>query len=346
MGVSDLIAYIDAVPDRDQDSKVYVEAVHRLTERGAVVTYAAHGTSQEGFDAEWRGIAVLTVDGELINRTEIFDDGDLDAALASFEQLQPAPRRLENTATQAFQRLYSHVAAGEWDAVAQMTADNVCVDDRRRVVNAGVLHGRDANIKDAQATVGVGFTMTMSGVLATRGKRLALTGIRVSGPDPEAIQNDALQIVEVDAEERIAGVVVFDLEDFDAATAELDARYLAGEAAAHADTWSVITGFFAAHNRREIAATTTDAVSLDHRRGAAFAPGEGFEYIRVGWDLGQDLDIYIEIAHRLNDLGAVFTYAATWNLPRGLRGRVAGCHPDDRRRRNGLPHGGIRRGRP
>ena len=33
--------------------------------------------------------------------------------------------------------------------------------------------------------------------------------------------------------------IVFDLEDFDAAIAELDARYIAGEAAAHARTWSV-----------------------------------------------------------------------------------------------------------
>ena len=64
MGVGDLIAYIGAGPDRDQDNKAYVEAVHRLTDLGAVVTYAAHETSQEGFDAEWRGIAVLTVDGD------------------------------------------------------------------------------------------------------------------------------------------------------------------------------------------------------------------------------------------------------------------------------------------
>ncbi len=38
-------------------------------------------------------------------------------------------------------------------------------------------------------------------------------------------------------------MVLFDLDDFDAAIAELDARYLAGEAAAHAGTWSVIAGF-------------------------------------------------------------------------------------------------------
>ena len=102
---------------------------------------------------------------------------------------------------------------------------------------------------------------------------------------------------------------MFDLDDFDTAFAELDARYIAGEAAAHAAQLVGNRGFFVAHNRREIAAVTADAVSLDHRRVAGFAPGEGFEYIRAGWDLGQSLNIYIEVAHRVNDLGAVFTWA-------------------------------------
>ena len=44
------------------------------------------------------------------------------------------------------------------------------------------------------------------------------------------------------SDERILAAVTFDLEDFDAAIAELDARYLAGEAAAYARTWSVISG--------------------------------------------------------------------------------------------------------
>ncbi len=51
----------------------------------------------------------------------------------------------------------------------------------------------------------------------------------------------SLHVIEIDADERIAAVVAFDPDDFDAAIAELDARYLAGEAAAHAHTWSVIT---------------------------------------------------------------------------------------------------------
>jgi DNA-binding SARP family transcriptional activator len=302
------VAYFRASWELAADLNVYIEAVHRLSDLGAVFTHVGNGTSREGFEAEWRTVDIMTVDGDLINRGEIFDEADLDAALAKFDQLSgPAPR-LDNTATRVFERLYSYVTAGDWHAVAQITAENVSVDDRRRVVNAGILHGRDANSKDAQATVDVSFTMTMVGVLATRGARLALTRVRVSGRDPGAIQNDALNIVEIDAEERIVADFVFDLDDIDAAFAELDTRYLAGEGAAHAVTWSVITGIFVAHNRREIAAATPDAVSIDHRRGAAFAPGEGIDYIRAGWDLDQTLNLYIEAAHRVNDLGAVFTF--------------------------------------
>ena len=45
---------------------------------------------------------------------------------------------------------------------------------------------------------------------------------------------------------------MFDPDDIDAAFEELDARYLAGEAAAYAHTWSVITEAYAALNRREL----------------------------------------------------------------------------------------------
>jgi hypothetical protein len=47
----------------------------------------AHGTSQAGFGAEWRQIDVLTMDGDMISRLEVFDETDLDAALARFDEL-------------------------------------------------------------------------------------------------------------------------------------------------------------------------------------------------------------------------------------------------------------------
>ena len=202
-----------------------------------------------------------------------------------------------------------YFATRDWEAVGQVLADDFVTHDRRRAVNAGIRHGRDAEIENWQAAADVGFTNLTPTVVAIRGERLALARLEASGRDPEAIQGEFLVVIEIDADERVVAFVVFDPDHFDAALAELDVRYLAGEAAAHAGTWSVIAGAFVAHNRRQVAATTPDVVSIDHRRVAAFAPGEGIEYLRAGWDLDQSLNIYIEAPHRVNNLGAVFTWA-------------------------------------
>ncbi len=82
-----MTANIRATLDDTPDFRVYVEAVHRLSDLGAVVTWASNGTSREGFEAEWREISLPTVEGDLINRSEIFDEADLDAALARFDEL-------------------------------------------------------------------------------------------------------------------------------------------------------------------------------------------------------------------------------------------------------------------
>ena len=70
--------------------EIYIETVHRLSNLGAIVTQATQGTSPDGFDAEWLEVNLLTVEDDLINRCEVFDEADLDAALARFDQLQPA----------------------------------------------------------------------------------------------------------------------------------------------------------------------------------------------------------------------------------------------------------------
>ena len=50
---------------------------------------------------------LLTVEGDRINRCEIFDETDLDTALARFEELQPQARRLENAASQVAERFWT-----------------------------------------------------------------------------------------------------------------------------------------------------------------------------------------------------------------------------------------------
>ena len=292
------------------DLTLCIEAVHRLSNLGAVVTRVSHGTSQGGLDAEWRAIDLLTVGGDLISRGEVFDEADLDAALAKFEQLSRPPRRLQNTASQVAERFSTHFAARDWGAIAETLANDISTDDRRRVVGAGLRQGRDAVHAELSAVTEIGVESATSDAIATRGEHLVLNRARTWGRDqrPGAFLTDMLSIVEINADERIAALVMFDLDDFEAAIAELDARYLAGEASAYAHTWSVITRGHAVLNRRELPPTTTDLVSIDHRRGPAFAPGEGIQYLQAGIDLDQDIRTYVEVVHRLSDLGAVCTH--------------------------------------
>jgi predicted ester cyclase len=316
----ELMRYLRAGWDVNQDVRPYVEFVHRLNNLGAVVTHAAHLTSREGFDAEWRSVDILTVDGNLINRCELFDEADLDAALAKFEQLsRPAPR-LENTASRVDDRFRAHFAACDWEAMGEMLVDDMCNDDRRRVVNAGLRRGRDIEIANTRAFAELGVTNVTSDVIAIRGGHLALGRNRFMGRDqrPEAFRSELLCIVEIDADERIMARVAFDVDDIDAAFAELDARYLAGEAAAHSDTWSVIASGYAALNRREVPPTTPDWVNIDHRRGIAFAPGDMISYIRATWDVAPDVNIHIEAVHRLSNRGAVVTHAASGSSQAGF----------------------------
>ena len=108
-------------------------------------------------------------------------------------------------------------------------------------------------------------------VIATRGERLALTRVRFSDRDqrPERFCTEVLSIVEIDADERIVAHVTFDPDDIDAAFEELDARYLAGEAAAHAHTWSVIARAYAAV---QPARDSADDTGLGQHRPSAGSP--------------------------------------------------------------------------
>ena len=69
-----MLASIRAIWDLTPDLSIHIEAVHRLSDLGAVITHVQQGTSSDGFDAEWRQIQLLTVEGDRIDRCEIFDE--------------------------------------------------------------------------------------------------------------------------------------------------------------------------------------------------------------------------------------------------------------------------------
>ena len=139
---------IRAFWDITSEARIDVATVHRLTNLGAVVAHATHATSQEGLEVESGEIIILMVDGDLLSRCEIFNETDLDAALARFEELHPQTPRLENPASQVTERFQAHFAARDWAAMGEILADGFSSDDRRRVVGAGVRDGRHAEIAE------------------------------------------------------------------------------------------------------------------------------------------------------------------------------------------------------
>ncbi len=197
----------------------------------------------------------MTVDGDLINRCELFDDADLDAALARFDELtRPAPQ-LENAASQVeerFQRLRGTRLGRDDGDTGRGCFPATIVDEWWTRASDTVETSLIANMR---ATADLGITNVTSTVIATRGERLVLSACPLLGPTTSGPRRSTPRCSASSRSTPTSGswhVVAFDLDDIDAAFEELDARYLAGEAAAHAHTWSVFARANAALNRHEL----------------------------------------------------------------------------------------------
>ena len=315
----DMIAYIQAAWDDSPDTKIYIEAVHRLSEIGAVVSHVAHGISQEGFDAEWRDVHVLAVEGDMFSRSELFDEGDLDAAIARFDELsRPAPR-LENAASRVDKRFQACFAARDWDVMAEMLSDGFSIEDRRRVVNTGNLQGRDAEL-GVHAYAVVGSEHVTSTVIATRGTAPRTKSLSIFGPRPTA-----RRVPHRDARGRRDRCRRADgggrrVRRRRHRRCHRRARRPVPRGGSGRSRAHVVghAGSYAAINRNEMPLTTPDWVNIDHRRETAFGPGDLIAYIRAVRDQDQDIKIYIEAVHRLTERRSSRHLCGAWDLARGI----------------------------
>ena len=241
-------------------------AVHRLSDRGAVVTTASHGTSPQGFEAEWKVIQILTVDGELISRCELFDETDLEAAITRFDELSRPTTRLENNASRAAERLRALFAARDWRAIAELYADDISADDRRRVIGGGPRSGRDAEVANLRAMADLGASQMDSTVLATRGTQLVLHRTHAA-QDDSRFEASFLSVTEINTDGQIVRVVGFDVDEIDAAIRR-PRRPISRRRRGRMREYLVST--HAGLCRREQARTTRDHSGLgDHRSPAS-----------------------------------------------------------------------------
>jgi hypothetical protein len=225
-------AYIRASGDAMPDRSIHVEAVHRLSSLGAVVSRAVNGTSQGGFYAEWREIDLLTVDGDLINRCEIFDEPDLDVALARFDELsRPAPQ-LENAATQARTGLVDAFNRRDLDGfVALLAPDGRYADHRKGLRDEGLMR---RNIAEAVFEAPKSWRQELESV-AIRGARLGLTRdkYRDTKEADRPVTGELLTLTEVNDDGLVRDTALVDPEDINGAMAELTARWIASGEVAH-----------------------------------------------------------------------------------------------------------------
>ena len=119
-----------------------------------------------------------------------------------------------------------------YDAQAELNAQNaadVVVDDRRRGVSIGVLHGHDEMDENIRAQDDL-FGPTTFDPIAVRGERLALARTRAVAPS--GFELVSLGVFEADAEGRFSSLTFFDESDLVAALEELEQRHreLSGDA--------------------------------------------------------------------------------------------------------------------
>ncbi len=268
--------------DLAADVTFQVDEILGLEADGFLWRVTLSGTDRAtGGRFELPGLNVWSFDADgLIARLEIFDVGREAEALARFEALVgragPAPTSeaflrptpFENAATESTRRLSDLWSARDWSALLQALPPQFRYVDRRPMAHLEL--DRGGYVEFIRQLGDMGSVRFEGEMLATRGDRLALgrARVEVAGGDVGPSEVEFLDVVETDERGEPVARIRFDPDALDAAYAELDARYAAGEGARHAAfaasrRWDRA---FAARDWDALAAVCApDVVRTDHR---------------------------------------------------------------------------------
>jgi DNA-binding SARP family transcriptional activator/tetratricopeptide (TPR) repeat protein len=288
-----------------------------FSEHVAVLEFNAEGQDDEGGPIEVTFLLVNQVgDDGLIHRSEIYHTDRIDDALSRFEQLTrlSVDDHLMNKATRFLTRFRHAMLAGDWHALEEMTAEDVVLDDRRAILGHRV-EGREAVLTEWHSTVQAGVTELSIDPIATRGHLLSLSRTTAGGSRGSV---EVLGLQEVSDDGRVKCTVVFDVDDHDAAFAELDRRYLAGEGAPFAATLTPILNLATAYNGRDWARCREllrdDFRVIDHSPApSGFAregPDEFITSLRAMFDFATTARAFMVAVHSVQH-GAVLAWTQT-----------------------------------
>ena len=217
-------------------------------------------------------------------RFDLYDLDQVDQALARFAELADAGdvEPFANAAWRADEQIRALWMAREWQRIEQALPARFRYLDRRR----GALLDLDGRqyVEFIRLLGDMESTRIEYDCLATRGERLALGRMRihVAGGDVGPSELENVSVFEVDDHGEPIALVRFDPDDLDAAFAELDARWEAGEAAAHPAHLAFVQAYQRAVARRDWAPVLARMcgptfIEYDHRRLAVLGTTHGAE---------------------------------------------------------------------
>ena len=189
-------------------------------------------------------------------------------------------RLVANAATPFRVRINAAWRARDWEGLAELLASDYRFSDRRRMVQVEL--DREGWVEMTRRLGAMSSARVETEELATRGNRLALWRVRIDVADedvgPSCVEH--LNLHEVNATgDHLIGGARFDADDIDVAYAELDARYEAGEGAAHPAHTVIMRAFAAAVASRDwdpvVALCAPTFVEHDHRALAVLGTTRG-----------------------------------------------------------------------
>jgi len=270
IGRDEYLATRGAVDDLGLEGDLRLDHVLRVSDTASVQVVTWFGTISGGL-FEDSFVSFYLHDGERPHAIELYDLDQLDTALARYEALgkSAAKARFSNAAARAQVEDERRWRGRDWDGVVASFAPTFLLEDRRTLV------GVDLGGEQFLANLGLLFSASRSRleseVLATRGERLVLLHVRISGEAGEGgrFEEQHLAVVERGADGRVVGLVTFDLADVAAAYAELDRRYASGEGRAYADLIAQLQEFGRAEPDALLELFPADFTVLSHRRFAS-----------------------------------------------------------------------------
>jgi class 3 adenylate cyclase/tetratricopeptide (TPR) repeat protein len=302
---TEYVASVRALLDLRPDATFRLQHVLASDERALTVGGWTGGEPDGTFEIPV--VNVVAAGAEGIRRWHFYNLDQLDEARACYEKLAaPAPPRIENAATRTADRVVETWETRDWEGYAALFAPGFrCVDRRKK---AQLELDRNQYLESYRSFFHMRSSAPRNAVLATRGRRLALIRVGWEGADDLVGPSELewLMLIEVDEGGRRVAVVNFDSEDVDAVYAELDRRYLAGEAASCARVVESLQRGIRALTMRDweqvLAAFAPGYVLEDHRPMGLLTSLSGEGYVASARAL---VDLRPDAIYRLDHVLAV-----------------------------------------